>query len=260
MHNIIDHTKTLAPAALLLGAVMAVAPVHADHHAEAAVPGLLEVSGCNYLPGKGRSDLDEAFAYMESTVGDEMRSAGVFAALWEPVYSMRPTDVYYVQGGADGPAMLIGNAEFRGSDDAAAMAARFDEIVDCSPAVALSGMQIFDGGGTPPKEGETRPLETFACQLKDGRRMDDLDGPEALGSRVMTDIGAQASGWRLAPVFGAPPQLDVVYLRAHRSTTHMTETLRGAASHASAPMLAGWYGELIDCTRSLYDSTVLVMP
>jgi hypothetical protein len=252
--------STIALAALAATAALGPQNAVADHHEMTGLGPFITSWACDYREGRSREDLVAAGDYFREQVAriDDADMNQGFAAIVSPVWSGFDRDVWFLSASPDLRTATRAGTAYNQSRQGQAANERFAEVIDCTNSTYLSH-QVHDGMDGTPTPGAMVFAEIFACGLRDGHRVSDLDGADAYYSRALAGMDAPVDAFRWTPMWSNTPA-DVVYMVVHPSMIALGETTSSMAMSEYGEMVEGWYGELVDCESGVFSIQVVRAP
>ena len=171
-------------------------------------PPATQIFLCNFLDGKDMADVDEATEFFNKQIAkiDSPDLNAYQAFLWEPYVGRTDYDFLWFGAHANLNALARAQSALEGSKEGEAAGEEFDDVVKCDSAIALTEV-IYDGEGDPVSDGEAL-LESFVCQLRKGKTLDDaravLKDWSALIATLPT-TGSMTALMRVPLIANTPP-------------------------------------------------------
>lgn len=227
----------------------------------AETPAVVEGFACNFLPGQGMAELQTATDNFNAALAnlDSEDVAAMLAFLWVPYRSNTDYDVIWTSNHANLNAMGRVTSAIEADPAATAAVAGFDDVVDCDSAINYSD-QIYAGDG-PPVTAPPALLESYRCELRDGKTIADA---RAAASAWSAHIGNIAS-YSNALAFMRTPlisgfQSDLSYLIVHDSVEQFAARETDYTNSDGVDAIGAGFGAAHTCRSALFMSTRVVPP
>lgn len=211
-----------------------------------------EIYACSYVNGADRDDLmkaRDALVRQSETIG----LGGMTSFLWTPNKVQNfERDFLWFNNFEDLNAYAKAADAYATTDAGRSVAARFDEIVECSSSLAEIE-QVFDGGTDFGGPGPI-VVESFGCYLHEG--MDAVAARDLVThyKRVLEQSNGYATHlfYAVTPMLGSRDSFDRVYFGVHENLqTWAARTTAMQTSEAGA-MFARHAEQVVDCSSALW--------
>ncbi|MCZ6656431.1 MAG: hypothetical protein O7C67_03985 [Gammaproteobacteria bacterium] len=224
-------------------------------------PAVVEVFACNFLPGQGMAELQTATDNFNAALGnlDSEDVAAMRAFLWVPYRSNTEYDALWFSNHANLNAMGRATSAMAGDAAASAAVAGFDDVVDCDSAINYSE-QIYAGEG-PPVTTPPALLESYICELNDGKTVDDARAAASAWSAHVGNIASysNAIAFMRTPFISGFP-FDVSYLIVHDSVEEFAARNTDYMNSDGVEAIDAGFNAVQTCRGSLFTSTRVVPP
>ena len=220
--------------------------------AAAETPPAVQIFLCNFLAGKDMADLDEATDFFNGQIA-KIGSADLSAYqafVWEPYVGK--TDYDFLWFGAHANLNTLARAQTAIDDTAEGQAAgaKFNAILKCDSAIAYSEV-IYDGEGEPVSDDQAL-LESYVCQLHDGKTLDDaravLKDWKALVA-TLPSTGSMTALMRRPFIANTP--IDLSYVLVHDDLKQFGERTTNYQA-AGGDKLDARFNEVHNCESGLW--------
>jgi len=229
-----------------------------ESSAESSAATLRELYACNFVAGKGMSDLDDARDFLVAQIAliGSADLNNMVSFLWTP-YKAR-TEYDFLWFNQYESIAAFGRAETALAARADAVNAKFGAVVACDSSLSTRE-QIYDGGGGDFVTGNQALLETYACTLNPGKNMDDVAAAVDHWHGVISGInGFENYDAYMATPYIANTPVDLFYLGVHNNVTdfaaHTTAYLDSPGAAEADRRLA----EVHDCESSLWWGRIMI--
>ncbi len=224
----------------------------------AETPPATQLFICNYVEGKGIADLDEATDFFNGQI-EAIGSADLSASrafLWEPNVAITERDVLWSASYDNLNALGRANDAMANSPAGQAATAKFDEVVDCDSVILLSET-LYDGEGDPVSDNQAL-LESYLCELHDGKTLDDARAVAKDWSALIATLPTTGSllAFMRVPLIATGPA-DLSYLLVHDDMTQYAQRQTEYMS-AGGNELTARFNEVHNCESSLWNSRPVV--
>ncbi len=224
-------------------------------------PAVVEGFACNFLPGQGMAELQTATDNFNAALAnlDSEDVAAMSAFLWVPYRSNTDYDVIWTSNHANLNAMGRFTSAIEADPAATAAVAGFDDVVDCDSAISYSE-QIYAGEG-PPVTAPPALLESYRCQLHDGKTVADARAAASAWSEHVANIASYSS----AIAFMRTPFIsgfdsDLSYLIVHDSVEQFAARNTDYGSSDGVDTIGAGFDAAHTCRGALFMSTRVVPP
>ena len=184
---------------LIAGFAMNVAQAEDDSRMSKFVP--TEIFACNYVEGKGPSDLDAAIDAWNQHLDGEGADAYAAWTLTRQYYSSEQDfDLLWLGAWKDGNAMGQGRDQYHATG--AAIRAGFSAVVDCmghAGYVSWAYKLPTNYGDSP---SDTAVLAFTDCNVKEGASYDSIVEGLTAWANVLGENGSEAAIYQWWPVYG----------------------------------------------------------
>lgn len=229
----------------------------AEPSAESSAPTLRELYACNFLDGKGMSDLEDARDFLVEQIA-QIGSAdldNMESFLWTP-YKAR-TEYDFLWFNQYESIAAFGRAETALANRAAAVNAKFGEVVSCNSSLSMR-QQIYDGGADVVT-GDRALLETYACTLNPGKNMDDVTAAIDHWRGVVSGIdGFKNYDAYMATPYIANTPIDLFYLGVHDDVSDFAAHTTAYLDSAGAAEADRRFAEVHDCESGLWWGRIMI--
>ena len=226
----------------------------AQTQAQQMQPAPVELYVCNFVNGKGMSDLRAVNAQWNKWA-DEQGITNMFSSMYTPMFHSTDDspDVYFLDGWPDGAALGAGYTRFY-SPSGIRMGAAYDAVVKCSSHMYFSGVMVV-----PPAEGrDGGPIQFQDCKLGEQRTVNDaIDAIKAFSSGAGPKLGGFAL---LQPFVGQPRKIDydfkvVAIFDSYQTMGNAFDVmLKGAGGRQAASTI----GKVVSCDMPrIYNQIVI---
>lgn len=217
----------------------------------AQAPELRQVYVCNYINGADRDDLMSARDYLVNQLDKIDIELNTY--LWTPVLGTRgDIDFLWQNHYADLNEWGAVADKYTRSDEGQAAQARFDEIIDCNPALNTRH-ELFNGGG---EVGGNPPvtISVASCTLRHGKNMDsDVNDfvTHLRGTLASMDEYKSFLGYMMVPMV-SPGEVDLRFVGVYNSMTDYAAATTAMRSTEGGQMLGRHFNTVFDCNSSLW--------
>jgi hypothetical protein len=218
----------------------------------AETPPAVQIFACNFLDGKDVADLDEATDFFKAQIA-KIGSADLTAYeafVWEPYVGRTDYDFLWFGAHANLNTLVRAQAALDDSAEGQAANTKFDAIVKCDSAIAFSEV-IYDGEGEPVSDGQAL-LESYVCQLRQGKTLDDARAVVKDWSALMETLPSTGSLTALMRhPFIANTPIDLSYVLVHDDLTQFGQRTTDY-QNAGGDKLDARFDEVHNCESSLW--------
>ena len=210
-----------------------------------------EVFVCNYKEGKGMQDvMDARDFYVEQAKKAKMDTPPAF--VWTPWKAFTGIDLLWFNVHEDFAAFAANADAGAGSEEMAAVGARFESVATCQSGL-LSREVVFDGGEF---EIENPPavISSNACMMRDGVDRSDVDDLFGHARSVLGSIDDFKNHIVFAstPITPSADTPDLFIYAVHESATAMANKQAAFMASDSGPLLAKHFNATLDCGSSFW--------
>ena len=224
----------------------------------AETPTAVQVFACNYLEGKGIADLDEATDFFNAQI-EKIGSTDLSASrayLWELYVTNTDRDLLWFANYENLNALGRAHDAINNSSEGQAANAKFDEVVDCDSLILFSEI-IYDGDGDAVSDNQA-VLESYVCQLNDGKTLDDARAVVQDWAALMATLPTTGGllGLMRTPLIANTPN-DLAYVLVHDDMTQYAQRQTEYQS-SGGPDLDARFNEVHNCESGLWSSRQVV--
>ena len=218
----------------------------------------VRVFACNYVEGKGIADLDEAADFFNAQI-EKIGSADLSASrafVWEPNVTVTDRDVLWFANFENLNALGRAADAIGASDEGQAALAKFNGVIDCDSVILLSET-IYEGEGDPVSDNQAL-LESYVCELNDGKTLDDARAVVKDWAALMATLPTTGSllAFMRTPLIANSP-VDLSYLLVHDSMTQYAQRQTEYMSSGGND-LTDRFNEVHNCESGLWNSRQVV--
>ena len=217
----------------------------------ADAPMVREVFACNFKKGKDMDDLMAARDFfVRQTAKMDVGEQEHF--VWTPYKVNTPYDFLWFSNSPDLVSFGKDSDTFNNSPEGQAAQARFDQVADCTSAIAMR-RQIFatEGGfsGGPPAI-----INSSACKIRKGVDETDLEDLWNHINGVLTGLKLKNGllGFVSVPMVASPNSPDLYLYGVQGSMEDWATTQVALASSPAGPNLRRHFNLKLDCSASLW--------
>lgn len=190
---------SLFVATLVSAFAMNVAQAEDDSRMSKFVP--TEIFACNYLEGKGPSDLDAAVDAWNQHLDSEDADAYAAWTLTRQYYSSEQDfDVLWLGAWKDGNAMGQGRDQYHATGRA--IQAKFSAVVDCMGHAGYVSWAYKLPSNYGTSTSDTGVMAFTDCNVKDGASYDSIVEGLKGWANVLGESGSEAAIYQWWPVYG----------------------------------------------------------
>ena len=219
---------------------------------------------CNFNEGKGLADLMSVRDFLVKQI-DQIGSEDLSAMesfVWVPYMSSTAADYMWFNMSENLNAWGRAVDAFNNSDEGAAVGQRSSEVSHCVGAGLVTHEQIYDGGeAINPPEGASALLETFACELEDGKTLADARAAVEYWQGVIKGLGTHTSyvAYMQTPLVNESPY-DLFYFAVHNNATDYAARQTAVLTSKDGAEANRRFAEVQRCAAGLYWGTPIITP
>ena len=224
-------------------------------------PPVVEGFACNFLPGQGMAELQTATDNFNAALAnlDSEDVAAMRAFLWVPYRSNTSYDVIWTSNHANLNAMGRVTSAIEADAAASAAVAGFNDVVDCDSAISYSD-QIYAGEG-PPVPTPPALLESYRCQLHDGKTVADAQAAASAWSAHVGNIASYSNAIAfMRTPFISGFESDLSYLVVHDSVEEFAARNTDYMNSDGVEAIDAGFNAAHTCRGSLFTSMRVVPP
>jgi len=219
---------------------------------------------CNFNEGKGILDLmsarDVLVGQIEKIGSEDLSAMASF--VWMPYMSNTAADFMWWNMNANLNAWGRAADAFNNSDEGAAAGQAFGEVAQCVGAGLVAHDEIYDGGEEiSVPEGGSALLETFACELRDGKTLADAREAVEYWQGVIKGLGTHTSyrAYMHTPLVNESPY-DLFYFAVHNNATDYAARQTAYLTSKGGAEAGRRFGEVQRCAAGLYWGSPIITP
>ncbi len=221
-------------------------------------PPAVQIFACNFLDRRDMADLDEATDFFKEQIA-KIGSADLDAYeafVWEPYVANTDYDFLWFGAHANLNTLARAQAAIDDSAEGQAANAKFNAIVKCDSAIAFSEV-IYDGEGDPVSDGQAL-LESYLCQLRAGKTLDDARAVVKDWSALIATLPSSGSLTALMRrPFIANTPIDLSYVLVHDDLKQFGQRTTDY-QNAGGAALDARFDEVHNCESSLWTGRQVV--
>lgn len=216
-----------------------------------------EFFACNYLEGKDLDDLMAARDYAVERMGDDWNAT---TFLWTPVMTDNELDFLWFN---QYDSMEDWGNDMQGLWNTPRyndIIGRFNSMSSCVSGIVTHN-PMYQGGSFQPASDGNPVVVSFACSLRDGGTMQEVNSAVQHYQRVMNQLGTHSNfnSFMQTPVISSSGR-DVYFFGVYPSFqayARGTATLTNSTDYAS---VSAHFQSQLQCATSLWEGRVIVQP